>query len=190
MLELSSVTVSYGSEVVISDLDLAIGTRGATITALLGPSGCGKSTLIRAIAGLEPLSSGTITFDGVDLAPDPHPSPRLRGGVPGRSAAARAHRRRQRRLRAAGPALAQAGHRRAGLPTCSIWSICPVSAAARWPNCPVVSNSGSRWPGHWPHDRGCSCSTNRCLPSTANCATGSRCRSPRSSGPPALRRSW
>ncbi|HEY9314187.1 ABC transporter ATP-binding protein [Williamsia sp.] len=71
MLELSSVTVNYGSEAVISDLDLAIGTRGATITALLGPSGCGKSTLIRAIAGLEPLSSGTITFDGVDLAPIP-----------------------------------------------------------------------------------------------------------------------
>ncbi|WP_020105438.1 ABC transporter ATP-binding protein [Nocardia sp. 348MFTsu5.1] len=71
MLELSSVSVNYGSEVVISDLDLAIGTRGATVTALLGPSGCGKSTLIRAIAGLEPLSSGTITFDGVDLSRTP-----------------------------------------------------------------------------------------------------------------------
>lgn len=71
MLELSSVTVVYGSEVIISDLDLAIGTGGATITALLGPSGCGKSTLIRAIAGLEPLTAGTIRFDGIDLAPTP-----------------------------------------------------------------------------------------------------------------------
>jgi len=71
MLELTSVTVGYGSEMILTDLDLAIGTQGATITALLGPSGCGKSTLIRAIAGLEPLSAGTITFDGVDLAPTP-----------------------------------------------------------------------------------------------------------------------
>ncbi|WP_084835062.1 ABC transporter ATP-binding protein [Williamsia sp. 1138] len=71
MLELSGVTVGYRSEMVLTELDLAIGTSGAAITALLGPSGCGKSTLIRAIAGLEPLSGGAITFDGVDLAPVP-----------------------------------------------------------------------------------------------------------------------
>lgn len=71
MLELTSVTVGYRSEMVLTDLDLAIGTSGAAITALLGPSGCGKSTLIRAIAGLEPLSGGVITFDGADLAPVP-----------------------------------------------------------------------------------------------------------------------
>ncbi len=71
MLELTSVTVGYRSEMVLTDLDLAIGTSGASVTALLGPSGCGKSTLIRAIAGLEPLSGGVITFDGVDLAPVP-----------------------------------------------------------------------------------------------------------------------
>lgn len=71
MLELSSVTVGYRSEMVLENLDLAIGTSGAAITALLGPSGCGKSTLIRAIAGLEPLSGGVISFDGADLAPVP-----------------------------------------------------------------------------------------------------------------------
>jgi thiamine transport system ATP-binding protein len=71
MLELSSVTVGYRSEVVLENLSLSIGTHGSAITALLGPSGCGKSTLIRAIAGLEPLTGGTITFDGVDLTPVP-----------------------------------------------------------------------------------------------------------------------
>jgi thiamine transport system ATP-binding protein len=35
---------------------------------VLGPSGCGKSTLLRAIAGLEPLTAGTVALDGVDLA--------------------------------------------------------------------------------------------------------------------------
>jgi thiamine transport system ATP-binding protein len=71
MLELSSVSVGYRSEVVLEELSLSIGTQGSAITALLGPSGCGKSTLIRAIAGLEPLTGGTITFDGVDLTPVP-----------------------------------------------------------------------------------------------------------------------
>ena len=36
--------------------------------AVLGPSGCGKSTLLRAVAGLEPLSHGTIRAAGQDLA--------------------------------------------------------------------------------------------------------------------------
>ncbi|RPF19631.1 ABC transporter ATP-binding protein [Myceligenerans xiligouense] len=38
------------------------------IVALLGPSGCGKSSLLRAVAGLEPLAGGTVTWDDADLA--------------------------------------------------------------------------------------------------------------------------
>lgn len=38
------------------------------VVALLGPSGSGKSSLLRAVAGLEPVAEGTVTWDGVDLA--------------------------------------------------------------------------------------------------------------------------
>ena len=34
---------------------------------LLGPSGCGKSTLLNAIAGFEPLTSGSIQIDGQEV---------------------------------------------------------------------------------------------------------------------------
>src|SRR5690606_3392012 len=46
--------------------------RGEFFT-LLGPSGCGKTTLLRAIAGFNDLTSGSITLDGQDLrAIPPH----------------------------------------------------------------------------------------------------------------------
>ena len=44
------------------DIDLTV--QHGEFVAILGPSGCGKSTLLELIAGLEPLSSGRITFDG------------------------------------------------------------------------------------------------------------------------------
>ncbi len=46
------------------DLDLPTGE----VLAVLGPSGSGKSTLLRAVAGLELLASGTVGWDGHDLA--------------------------------------------------------------------------------------------------------------------------
>ena len=38
------------------------------LVCVVGPNGAGKSTLINAIAGLLRLKSGSLTFDGVDLA--------------------------------------------------------------------------------------------------------------------------
>nr|WP_218910369.1 ABC transporter ATP-binding protein [Nocardioides thalensis] len=38
------------------------------VLAVVGPSGCGKSSLLRAVAGLEPLSSGRVSWAGQDLA--------------------------------------------------------------------------------------------------------------------------
>ena len=50
----------------VDGVDLSI-RRGETY-GLVGESGCGKSTLGRAILNLEPPTSGSVHFDGVDIA--------------------------------------------------------------------------------------------------------------------------
>jgi iron(III) transport system ATP-binding protein len=50
----------------LNDVSFSI-DRGELI-CLLGPSGCGKTTLLRAIAGLDPQSSGTIGLGGRDVS--------------------------------------------------------------------------------------------------------------------------
>ncbi len=61
-LEVRRVSLGYGRNPVVSDIDFAVET--GEIACLLDPSGCGKTTLLRAIAGFEPLAAGEITLDG------------------------------------------------------------------------------------------------------------------------------
>lgn len=69
MLELAAVTVSYGSggRAVLAVDEVSAQLPAGQTLALLGPSGCGKTTLLRAIAGLEPVRSGDIRFDGASV---------------------------------------------------------------------------------------------------------------------------
>jgi multiple sugar transport system ATP-binding protein len=53
----------------LDEIDLSIGS--GELLLLTGPSGSGKTTLLRAIAGLEPLDSGDIFFDGKSMAAVP-----------------------------------------------------------------------------------------------------------------------
>jgi multiple sugar transport system ATP-binding protein len=43
---------------------VSLEVRHGEFMVLLGPSGCGKTTTLRMIAGLEPISSGTLSIDG------------------------------------------------------------------------------------------------------------------------------
>lgn len=61
-VELSGVTKSYGGRPVLKGIDLTI--RAGECVAVVGRSGGGKSTLLRLIAGLEPPTSGRLSFDG------------------------------------------------------------------------------------------------------------------------------
>ena len=61
-LSLEHVSVAYGRKAVVQDLSITL--QAGAIGCLLGPSGCGKTTVLRAIAGFEPLTSGTIALDG------------------------------------------------------------------------------------------------------------------------------
>jgi len=72
-LELRSVCVGYGSQTVVSGLDLSV-ERGS-IACLLGPSGCGKTTALRGIAGFEPLLAGEILLAGRSVSRVGHTLP-------------------------------------------------------------------------------------------------------------------
>src|ERR1700756_5370404 len=76
MLKLAGVSASYGSVPAIHDVSIEIGEGEAV--GLLGANGAGKSTTLRVISGLLGLSSGAITFAGINLASlPPHKIPEL-----------------------------------------------------------------------------------------------------------------
>ena len=53
---------AFGEHVVLDGLDLTIAP--GELVALLGRSGSGKSTLLRALAGLDPVTDGTVEVEG------------------------------------------------------------------------------------------------------------------------------
>ena len=81
LLALEKVLLAYdmpdGTHEVVRDFSLNL-ERG-DIGCLLGASGCGKSTVLRAIAGFEPVRSGSISLDGVMISsPSKLVAPELR----------------------------------------------------------------------------------------------------------------
>ncbi|MDB1124816.1 ABC transporter ATP-binding protein [Vibrio algarum] len=64
-LTINNLTCQYENQNVLESLSLEV--EQGEIVCLLGASGCGKTTLLKAIAGLLPLSSGTMSLNDLLL---------------------------------------------------------------------------------------------------------------------------
>src|SRR4051794_41949479 len=68
-LRLDHVSRSFGGKLALDELDVTI--KGGEFVALLGPSGCGKSTALNCLAGLLPLTGGSIWLDDARIDGQP-----------------------------------------------------------------------------------------------------------------------
>jgi spermidine/putrescine transport system ATP-binding protein len=65
-LELKGISKSYGSSLIVNNLDLQI--QDGEFLTILGPSGCGKTTTLRMIAGFETPDNGQVLLNKVDIS--------------------------------------------------------------------------------------------------------------------------
>ena len=63
-LNVAQLSVQYPGQSQAAVDGVSLGLRAGDIGVLIGPSGCGKTTLLRAVAGLERASSGSISLQG------------------------------------------------------------------------------------------------------------------------------
>jgi D-xylose transport system ATP-binding protein len=64
-LELKGISKSFGVVQALTDVDFEV--RAGEVMALVGDNGAGKSTLIKCIAGIHPVDSGQIFFEGREV---------------------------------------------------------------------------------------------------------------------------
>src|SRR5690242_13114716 len=69
MLAVRNLEVRYGDLIGVADVSLEV--PQGSIVALLGSNGAGKTTTLNAIAGIVPVSSGQIQFQGGNIAGQP-----------------------------------------------------------------------------------------------------------------------
>jgi len=65
MLEVINLNVSIAQMVILADVSLTV-DKGE-IVAVIGSNGAGKTSLLRAISGLNPITSGEIRFEGKNI---------------------------------------------------------------------------------------------------------------------------
>ena len=63
-LAIDRLTKQYQNKIAVDRISLRLNTG---IYGLLGANGAGKTTLMRMICGILKPTSGTITFDGIDV---------------------------------------------------------------------------------------------------------------------------
>ncbi len=65
VIEVTGLNKYFGKHHVLKDIDFRV--RFGEVVAIIGASGSGKSTLLRCLNGLEPIQSGKVLVDGVDI---------------------------------------------------------------------------------------------------------------------------
>jgi len=65
LLDISGLTSHYGRIEALHGLSVQV--EAGQLVALVGANGAGKTTLLRAISGVQPISAGTIRYDGQDI---------------------------------------------------------------------------------------------------------------------------
>jgi polar amino acid transport system ATP-binding protein len=65
IVEITKVSKRFAAVEALVGVSLTV-NRGEVV-CLIGPSGSGKSTLLRSINGLEPIDSGKVIFEGIDV---------------------------------------------------------------------------------------------------------------------------
>ncbi len=65
IIEAQKLTKQYGDLVAVDAISFAV-RRGETF-GILGPNGAGKTTTLEMLEGLKPITSGQVTFDGLDV---------------------------------------------------------------------------------------------------------------------------
>ncbi|MBW7848909.1 MAG: ABC transporter ATP-binding protein [Rhodospirillales bacterium] len=71
LLEINGLTSHYGRIQALRGIDVAVAE--GELVALVGANGAGKTTLLRAVSGVQPVTGGSIRFEGQDitrLSPD------------------------------------------------------------------------------------------------------------------------
>jgi thiamine transport system ATP-binding protein len=68
-LAVRDAVVRYGPVTAVDGVSLDVAP--GEVVAVLGASGSGKSSLLRAVAGLEPLAGGSVSWDGADVTAVP-----------------------------------------------------------------------------------------------------------------------
>ena len=67
-IDVHHLTFSYRPDIPAALLDVSLAARPGEFVAIVGPSGSGKSTLLRLLLGFEQPDTGSVFFDGQDLA--------------------------------------------------------------------------------------------------------------------------
>ena len=70
IIDIKHIGKKFGNLTVLKDISSKI--KKNEVVVIIGPSGSGKSTFLRCLNGLETVTSGVITFDGMPLDGEKH----------------------------------------------------------------------------------------------------------------------